>query len=241
MDAKTITGERYKINLSEHFRIGQRVKVDFKKAQCHFYTELVGFSYDQYLLLKAPNSSKYADIIPKLTTKTSFVIRTIFENTNGDCVVFKSDLLGKISNPEAILIFSFPAEGVTRPLRKTPRVPMNVHADIIVNNPDRKTIRIKGSLVDLSEHGCGFEFFSEQYRRVKHDQLTIKFIHPDTEQTIQKHVSVRHQRRYGNKIVLGLAYSSQQELFEESIELDYESDYLNYDEPPLNQSINPLS
>lgn len=241
MDAKTITGEKYKINLSEHLRIGQRVKIDYKLADLHFYTELIGFSYDNYLLCKAPNPHKYPEITEKLTTKAPFIIRTIFENTNGDCVVFKSELLGNITQPEPILIFSFPSEGVTRPLRKSPRMPIKVDANVTVINPERKPIKVNGSLTDLSEKGCGFEFFSDQYRRVKHDQLSIKFTHPETQQTISKHVTIRHQRRFGNKIVLGLAFSSQQEMFEESIELDYEADYLNYDENSGSRQSNSLN
>lgn len=237
MDARTLNGRLYKINLSEHLRIGQRIKIDLKQLESHFYTELVGFCYGNYILVKMPNTRKYGTIGRQIAVSDEVVVRTIFENTNGDCIVFKSSVDDIITKPEPLLVIKFPKQGVTRQLRKEQRKQINVDAQILLHKPNGQEVKVPGLLIDLSDHGCGFEFFTDQFKKVKHQKLTIEYISPENSKACRHTVEIKHQHKYGNKIVLGLVFTDalpsaptttpEDEL--DGLELDYDSDYLNYD------------
>jgi hypothetical protein len=189
----------------DNVRMGQFVDVEIQNRQNdRFKSFLIGVKESKYLILEQPDSKRFGFVRDLLVEGQAIVIRTICEQTTGECIAFKCFVEGIINHPQKLLFVSFPENIQKRELRSEQRKTIRYPAQIYMEN---QTNRMPGVITDMSDGGCRFEIkVSETVKGIKQDNIYIEFEHPDTGIMQKVYSKVCSQRKVLNIVSIGLAF-----------------------------------
>ncbi|MFT6899495.1 MAG: c-di-GMP-binding flagellar brake protein YcgR [Paraglaciecola sp.] len=205
VDNPTATDIPHNQIISHNVRMGQFVDVEIlNELHDRFKSFLIGAKDGKYLVLEQPDSKRYGFVRDQLCEGQSIVIRTICEQTTGECIAFRSVVEGIINHPRRLLFVSFPDDIQKRELRGEQRTAIRYPAEIYMM---KKANRIKGVITDISDGGCRFEFRAgETVKGIKQEYIYIEFEHPDTGQVLELTSKVCSQRKEMDVISIGIAF-----------------------------------
>lgn len=118
-----------------------------------FHFTLIGQHYPDYLILDVPPLYRWQDVLPALRNSDKLVMRTI--SAMGEVIVGYVDLVHATQFPDKLLFISYPQNLQTRALRKTPRMQIEVRAQLIEDGAPEPLL--SGMLHDMSAQGFGFD------------------------------------------------------------------------------------
>lgn len=204
--AKTIaTDIPHNDTISHNVRMGQFVDVEIQNhLHDRFKSFLIGAKDGQYLILEQPDNKRYGFVRDQLCEGQTIIIRTICEQTTGECMAFRSVVEGIINHPRRLLFVSFPDSIQKRELRGEQRTAIRYPAQIYIK---KEADRINGVITDISDGGCRFEFGAgETVKGIKQEYIHIEFDHPDTQERQELYSKVCSQRKERDIISIGLAF-----------------------------------
>jgi len=204
MEKKNLTSAD---NLARYFTLGQLMDVEIDDIdKRRFQCRLVGMKEGGYLLVEQPSLTKFGHLKDALFNRQNVIIRTICENTTGDCLGFRSMVQYKIEHPDRLLFLTFPHSMQVHELRAESRILVSVPASI-TDSKGEKTF--KGVLTDLSSGGCriDLEGFDESPFEVD-EQVTVEFKHPVNSEEIKNKATVRSAKKAGNLMSICVSYSN---------------------------------
>ncbi|MFQ3236958.1 MAG: hypothetical protein ACI9C4_002533 [Paraglaciecola sp.] len=189
----------------QNVRMGQFLDVEIQNNQNdRFKSFLIGVKQGQYLILEQPDSKRFGFARDLLVEGQSIIIRTICEQTTGECIAFRAFVKGIINHPQKLLFVSFPEDIQKRELRIEQRKALRYPAQIYMTNQGE---RISGVITDMSDGGCRFEMqVSDTVKGVKQDNVYIEFEHPDIGFLQEVHCKVCSQRKILDIVSIGLAF-----------------------------------
>lgn len=120
----------------------------------NFHLILVGQHYPDYLILELPHIYRWQDVLPELRRTDRLLMRTI--SAQGEVIAGYVNLIHATQFPDKLLFVSYPEHLESKPLRKQPRMQIDLRAQIQLNEPDAQLIN--GAVVDMSVQGFGFDF-----------------------------------------------------------------------------------
>lgn len=186
--------------------MGQYVDVEILNATGdRFESHLIGVKDQNYLILEQPEVARYGLLRDKLVKSLNVVIRTVCEKTNGDCIAFKSQVVGVMKFPYRLFFIKFPNEVETHELRSEKRQAIRKKGVIF---KDAKGRRINGVITDISEGGCRFEFeVDETIKGIKPGSIFVEFNEPGQDKLVNLAAKVCSQRKDQKKVLLGLSFN----------------------------------
>lgn len=208
MEAHKISGESYRLNLSDHLRMGQFVDVEIKTARKRFHSKIVGLKEPEYIIVELPDIRKYGYLKDTITDQDDIIIRSVFEKTTGQCIAFNTRPLHKLSFPDKLLFLSFPTDLISSELRKEVRESVDIKAFITHSSSsnEMKEHKITGKITNLSPGGCHFEMPKEQMAMLKEERVTIEFVPPGQHSAIKKYALICSHHKEDDVYALGLAF-----------------------------------
>lgn len=210
MEAAKTNGFKYKINLSDHLRVGQHVDVEIKEVKKRFTSKVVGFSLHEYLIVQMPDVAKFGFIKDELKDDRNLIMRSVFECTTGEAAAFNCSVLTRINSPCKLLITSFPKKIITHELRREDRERTQIPAKIFQSIGDDEDRKYEGTIVNLSAGGCAFELNRETHvRKIKKEEIYIEFIPEGSGIPVTLHADVRSQKVNSAAILVGLAFKEE--------------------------------
>lgn len=133
---------------------GYKQVVELKSAAgdvCYHLT-LIGQHYPEYLIVELPRQYAWQDVLPTLRNQHKLVMRTISQS--GEIIAGQVNLVHATQFPNKLLFLSYPEQVESKPLRKAPRMTIDVAAQLQLQNATMSTIN--GQLRDMSVNGFGF-------------------------------------------------------------------------------------
>ena len=118
-----------------------------------FHFTLIGQHYPDYLILEVSHLYRWQDVLPALRGSERLVMRTI--SANGEVIVGYVELVHATQFPDKLLFISYPKHCQSRALRKTPRMQIELRAQLVEDNA--ASPYISGMLHDMSAQGFGFD------------------------------------------------------------------------------------
>jgi hypothetical protein len=131
----------------------QGVTNDSAKSFTTFHFTLIGQHYHDYLILDVPTLYRWQDVLPALRNSDKLVMRTI--SANGEVIVGYVNIVHATQFPDKLLFISYPQNLQARALRKTPRMQIEVRAQLIETEAPEPLLN--GMLHDMSAQGFGFD------------------------------------------------------------------------------------
>ena len=204
MDKKNITSAD---NLTRYFTLGQLMDVEIDDIdKRRFQCRLVGMKEGGYLLVEQPSLTKFRHLKDAIFNRQNVIVRTICENTTGDCLGFRSMVQYKIEHPDRLLFLSYPHSMQVHELRNESRMLVSVPASIADAQGEKK---LEGVLTDFSSGGCRIDLkgLDESPFEID-DQVTVEFNHPVNNEEINNKAAVRSARKVGSSMSIGVAFSN---------------------------------
>lgn len=193
--------------LSNTLSAGQTMLIEIKVLRNQFKTELIGYRENEYLICRLPDVKKYGYLRDRIKPKSGMIVRTICENTTGEVAAFESKAIGKLSHPDQLLFLSYPRQVITHALRKEVRQQTVLDAVLYPIGENREEGSIHGQVINVSNHGCGFEFSADGLKKIDEKTVLVEVPtgkHPQFK--VPRKVSIRSQRYRRKKMFVGLEF-----------------------------------
>ncbi|RUO75222.1 PilZ domain-containing protein [Idiomarina seosinensis] len=122
-------------------------------GQTSLHLTLIGQHYPDYLILELPCYYRWQDVLPELRASDKLIMRTISQQ--GEVIAGYVNLVHATQFPDKLLFVSYPQQMQSKPLRKTPRMAIDVSGQLMLGDEDGPMIN--GYLKDISANGFGFD------------------------------------------------------------------------------------
>lgn len=140
--------------------VGEKVFIQFSGESGKIKSEVVGFSDDNFILVRFP-------AIPGIRSKVSegkTLIVKLF--SDGAVYGFKADVINYVSKPEFLLFISYPAYIEKIEVRKHNRILCHMPTEVYIND-----FHLKGIIFDISKGGCRVNIFDITLSILKHFEV----------------------------------------------------------------------
>lgn len=200
-----------------HVKVGQRFDIqllDHLKTRCT--AELIGYKPGRYLFFKPDDS------VPERFFQNGLILvcRFLLEETIGECLAFKSELLQLIRLPDRLIAISFPDAVQRRGLRLEKRSSLFLPATVRLNMEVLQNARsFNGHLVDVSNSGCRFLFEAEyKANKVQLAPVLLRVENPKLGDPIAISGEVRNSRVDERGLSIGIQFNEAQYRLEQLIQ-----------------------
>jgi hypothetical protein len=226
-------GERTGIAKSFFMPVGTPLQVEVEGVIPKMNSMAVGYSRDEYLIIKYPSAKGLGPISHKLSKGARITVRYI---TEGNVFGFQSEVIAVMSDLYRFLLISYPTVIARHSLRKSRRIECYLPAELRTmrsrlavevkeDNTLVMDIIYKGIIIDISQFGCNFEVVEESSDRHLpdlrvDDPVNIYVQLPGIEVKIELCGFIRRINRDTRRIGTGIQFAENDEEAK-SVILDY--------------------
>ena len=186
------------------FSCGTTLSLEFEHIPKKLSSMLLGYSVDDYLILKIPASWNAALVKPHLYKGNRIIVRFI---EDGVVYGFGTEILGIMLEGAKLIITSYPKTVSKYELREKKRygciIPGKLHRDEDEDN-------YPAVMIDVSEKGCCISIKSQVDRPLPEykidDKVTFHFMLPGSEGKLLLSGEVKNIQQDHTKISLGIKY-----------------------------------
>lgn len=197
-----------KDHISRKFVIGQMLDIEVPGPnRQRFQSMLVGMKPGAYLVTELPSLTRHGNLRDHLLERQQLIVRTLCDKTTGECLGFKSYIQAKLNKPDQLMFMTFPNSVQVHELREEKRMLVLLEAKLVCNQGNRV---IFGTLTDLSNGGCRFEYGSGSQEKLNRDEAAeISFEHPESGRIENRVVRIRSVRGNQGVVVLGMSFEKE--------------------------------
>ena len=190
--------------LDLHIRQGSTILINFPEQETPIKTQILGFSKDEFLLIRFPYIPGIRD---KIQVGRGVVIRYLYEGT---IFGFQAYILNSVTKPVPLLFLDYPGSVEVYDLRQYKRIQCQLPARVYIKDEE-----LEGMILDLSHGGCKVYMQDLRASTIKEIQIdeyiALKFFtYPDM-QEVQLMGYVKNKSLDKNNITLGLKFETSEE------------------------------
>lgn len=180
--------------------VGERIILQFSGEKGSMKSEVVGYSFDNYIIIRAP---AIPGIRNKVLDGKDVIVKFFFD---GIVYGFKSDVLNYVTKPESLLFINYPAYIEKVEIRSHSRILCNLPAAVYI-----KESNLEGIIFDISKGGCRLNIYNFNYSLVKNfaieEEVRLNFYLPTDTEPLDIKSRAKNINSSSDNVSIGLQFS----------------------------------